>query len=69
MTPSPIWGAPGRRGALLRQQLSVKAFDGVPLDVNVAFPPQPASGPEGNYPLVMTKGAPKLGRAGRFPLR
>jgi predicted acyl esterase len=32
---------------------TVKAFDGVPLDVNVAFPPQPASGPDGNYPLVM----------------
>ncbi len=32
---------------------TVKAFDGVPIDVNVAFPPQPASGPDGNYPLVM----------------
>jgi predicted acyl esterase len=30
-----------------------KAFDGVPLDVNVAFPPAPASGTDGNYPLVM----------------
>ena len=30
-----------------------KAFDGVPIDVNVAFPPEPASGPDGNYPLVM----------------
>jgi predicted acyl esterase len=30
-----------------------KAFDGVPIDVNVAFPPAPASGPDGNYPLVM----------------
>ena len=29
------------------------AFDGVPIDVNVAFPPAPASGPDGNYPLVM----------------
>ena len=28
-------------------------FDGVPLDVNVAFPPVPASGPDGDYPLVM----------------
>ncbi|HEY8001477.1 MAG TPA: acetylxylan esterase [Solirubrobacterales bacterium] len=30
-----------------------KAFDGVPIDVNVAFPPVPASGPDGNYPLMM----------------
>lgn len=29
------------------------AFDGVPIDVNVAFPPEPASGVDGNYPLVM----------------
>ena len=28
-------------------------FDGVPIDVNVAFPPAPASGPDGPYPLVM----------------
>jgi hypothetical protein len=27
--------------------------DGVPLDVNVAFPPAPADGPDGPYPLVM----------------
>ena len=27
--------------------------DGVPIDVNVAFPPEPASGPDGNFPLVM----------------
>ncbi len=30
-----------------------KAFDNVPIDVNVAFPPAPASGSDGNYPLVM----------------
>ena len=29
------------------------AFDGVPIDVNVAFPPEPDAGPDGNYPLVM----------------
>ena len=29
------------------------AFDGVPIDVNVAFPPEPAAGPDGNYPLMM----------------
>lgn len=32
---------------------TTKTFDGVPLDVNVAFPPAPASGPDGEYPLVM----------------
>ena len=32
---------------------TVDAFDGVPLDVNVAFPPEPASGPDGGFPLVM----------------
>ena len=32
---------------------TVAAFDGVPIDVNVAFPPAPASGPDGGYPLVM----------------
>ncbi len=30
-----------------------KAWDGVPIDVNVAFPPEPASGPDGGFPLVM----------------
>lgn len=30
-----------------------KTFDGVPIDVNVAFPPEPATGPDGDYPLVM----------------
>jgi predicted acyl esterase len=29
------------------------AFDGVPIDVNIAFPPEPASGPDGNFPLMM----------------
>jgi predicted acyl esterase len=28
-------------------------FDGVPIDVNVAFPPAPESGPDGPYPLIM----------------
>ena len=28
-------------------------FDGVPIDVNVAFPAPPATGPDGPYPLVM----------------
>ncbi len=41
-----------------------KAFDGVPIDVNVAFPPEPANGADGNYPLVMMfhgYGGDKLG--------
>jgi hypothetical protein len=28
-------------------------FDGRPIDVNIAFPPAPASGPDGPYPLMM----------------
>jgi hypothetical protein len=32
---------------------TVKTFDGVPIDVRVAFPPEPASGPDGPYPLIM----------------
>jgi predicted acyl esterase len=41
-----------------------KAWDGVPIDVNVAFPPAPAGGTDGNYPLVMMfhgYGGSKLG--------
>src|SRR5689334_18214331 len=32
---------------------TIKTFDGVPIDVRVAFPPAPASGPDGPYPLIM----------------
>lgn len=32
---------------------TTKTFDGVPIDVNVAFPPAPAVGADGPYPLVM----------------
>jgi len=32
---------------------TVNAFDGVPIDVNVALPPAPASGSDGGYPLIM----------------
>ena len=42
------------------------AWDGVPIDVNVAFPPEPPSGPDGNYPLIMLfhgYGGDKLGLA------
>ena len=32
---------------------TVASFDGTPIDVNVAFPPEPDSGPDGDYPLVL----------------
>jgi len=32
---------------------TVPSFDGIPLDVRVAFPPEPVSGPDGPYPLIM----------------
>jgi predicted acyl esterase len=41
--------------------------DDVPIDVNVAFPPAPAAGPDGNYPLVMIfhgYGGSKIGLGG-----
>jgi hypothetical protein len=31
---------------------TVASFDGVPIDVSVAFPPAPASGPDGPYPVI-----------------
>ncbi|HEX4735111.1 MAG TPA: acetylxylan esterase [Thermoleophilaceae bacterium] len=30
----------------------VHGFDGAPIDVNVTLPPEPAKGPDGNYPLL-----------------
>jgi hypothetical protein len=30
----------------------VRSFDGTPLDVSVALPPEPASGADGNFPLI-----------------
>ena len=32
---------------------TTKTFDGVPIDVNVAFPPEPVERADGNYPLIM----------------
>lgn len=32
---------------------TVPTFDDVPIDVNVAFPPEPATGPDGDYPVMM----------------
>ncbi|HTU13641.1 MAG TPA: acetylxylan esterase [Solirubrobacterales bacterium] len=45
------WCGTGGTSPLARS--TVKTFDGVPIDVNVAFPEAPESGPDGPYPLVM----------------
>ena len=64
--PGPLHRA-GRRHHLLHgpaAQHRRPAFDGVPIDVSVAFPPEPASGPDGPYPLIMLfhgYGGDKLG--------
>ena len=45
---------------------TTKTWDGVPIDVNVALPKEPSSGPDGNYPLVMLfhgYGGSKLGQS------
>ncbi|MGI8727308.1 MAG: acetylxylan esterase, partial [Solirubrobacterales bacterium] len=31
---------------------TVDSFDEVPIDVNLALPPEPTSGPDGNFPLI-----------------
>jgi predicted acyl esterase len=36
----------------VRARSTIRTFDGVPIDVRVAFPPAPASGPDGPYPLI-----------------
>jgi hypothetical protein len=46
------------------------AWDGTPIDVNVAFPPAPAKGRDGRYPLVMLfhgYGGGKLGLSSMRP--
>jgi len=45
------WCGTGQTSPLARS--TVKSFDGVPIDVNVAFPPAPESGPDGPYPMMM----------------
>jgi hypothetical protein len=48
---------------------AVPTFDGVPLDVNVTLPPEPAGGPDGNFPLmIMPHGFPGQKRAFDDPL-
>ena len=55
---SPAGGIPcavqpdGIRLCSASPRSTVKTFDGVPIDVNVMFPPEPATGPDGNYPAV-----------------
>ena len=46
-------GALGEWQAGLVRRLEAARFDGVPIDVAAAFPPEPASGPDGPYPLIM----------------
>ncbi len=44
-------------------------WDGMPIDVNVAFPANDAIGPDGDYPLIMVfhgYGGGKFGFAGRW---
>src|SRR5688572_6148974 len=63
-TPAPIPCAVQGSGVRLCDQTiagnpggtarsTVKTFDGVPIDVRVAFPPEPVSGPDGPYPFIM----------------
>ena len=63
-TPAPIPCAVQGSGVRLCDQTiagnpggtarsTVTTFDGVPIDVRVAFPPEPVSGPDGPYPLIM----------------
>jgi predicted acyl esterase len=57
-TPSPVPCSTLANGVRLCDELAnprstVSTFDGVPIDVRVAFPRAPASGPDGPYPLIM----------------
>jgi len=45
------WCGTGTSSPLSRS--TARTFDGVPIDVNVAFPPAPPSGPDGPYPMMM----------------
>ena len=47
------WCGTGRHNANNGTRSTVESFDGVPIDVNVAFPPAPESGPDGPWPLMM----------------
>ena len=71
-TPAPIPCAVQGSGVRLCDQTiagnpggtarsTVKTFDGVPIDVRVAFPPEPASGP--GRPVPADHAVPRLRRA------
>lgn len=45
------WCGTGNSNPLTRS--TVKTWDDVPIDVNVAFPPAPDVGPDGDFPLMM----------------
>lgn len=47
------WCGTGRHNSNNGTRSSVETFDGVPIDVNVAFPPAPESGTDGPWPLMM----------------
>lgn len=40
-------------GSSAPRSVTDETFDNVPLDVNVAFPPEPMAGPDGNFPLLV----------------
>src|SRR4051794_20676814 len=49
---------------------TTKTFDGVPIDVNVAFPPAPSAGSDGPYPLIIIGhgyGSSKVGLSAMQP--
>ena len=48
----PAAATTGLSAPLPTARSTVKTFDGVPLDVNVAFPPDPAPADDGPYPVV-----------------
>src|SRR5262249_46889862 len=48
---------------------TVRTFDGVPIDVNVMFPPEPANGPDGDYPVVAIFSGFPSGKIGLGGLR
>jgi predicted acyl esterase len=55
-TPTPVPCIPQTDGVRLCSgaiRSTVKTFDGVPIDVAVAFPPQPSTGSDGPYPLII----------------
>ncbi|HNF82598.1 MAG TPA: acetylxylan esterase [Solirubrobacterales bacterium] len=58
--PSPLPGSEyagqrwcGSNTSLPGLGSTVDSWDGTPIDVNFALPPEPGTGPDGNYPVVM----------------